>query len=54
MAVRNEIEKPEGLVNGFDGRRRAFCNSDALDVDEIGSVSNVTDGRVVLSVVTKE
>ena len=54
MALRNETDEAEGRVNEFEWCKRAFCNSDALDVDEIGSVSKLTAGRVVLSGWIKE
>ena len=50
MALRNDTEAAEGRVKGFIGRSRAFCNSDALEVDEIVSVSKVTVGSIVVSV----
>ena len=53
MALRNDTEAVEGRVKGFRGRSRAFCNSDALEVDGIVSVSKVTVGSVVLSVGTR-
>lgn len=39
VALRKDIEVADGRVKGFEYPNKAFCNSDALDVDEIVFVS---------------